>query len=376
MKILQVLPALQGGGVERGTLEIANALIKSGHESWVVSGGGQLVPRLQRQGSTHVQWALGRKSPLSLRHVSRLRGWLAKEGFDIVHLRSRMPAWLVWLAWRGLPPRDRPRLVTTVHGLHSVSRYSAIVTCGERVIVVSSSVRRYVTDNYPDCDPGRLRLVYRGINPAQFPPGYVPPEHWLRRWYRQYPQLLEHDVITLPGRLTRLKNHADFLHTLAALRARGRSVKGLIVGDEDPKRRAYAREIHRIAADLGLTDHVHFTGHRNDMREIYAVSDVVLSLSSRPEAFGRTVLEPLSLSVPVVAYDHGGVGEILQALFPEGAVPCGNIAGVIDTVDSALQQALPAPRPNTTFLLSRMCEDTLAVYRELLQDRSPAAHVQ
>lgn len=367
MKVLQVLPALNGGGVERGTLEVANALVKAGHESWVVSGGGQLVSRLQRQGSTHVLWSLGRKSPLTLLHVPGLRRWLARERFDIVHLRSRMPAWLVWLAWRGMPASRRPHLVTTVHGLHSVSRYSAIVTRGERVIVVSEAVRRYIADNYPECDPRKVRLVYRGINPAQFPPGYRPPEHWLRRWYRQYPQLLEHDVITLPGRLTRLKNHADFLHILAGLRAQGRGVKGLIVGDEDPGHKGYAREIHSLAAEMGLSEHVLFTGQRNDMREIYAMSDAVLSLSARPESFGRTVLEPLSMQVPVVAYDHGGVGEILRVLFPEGAVSCGDTSAAIDRVGAALQGALPKPRPNTTFLLSRMCSETLAVYQELLE---------
>lgn len=373
MKVLQVLPALNSGGVERGTLEMGAALVKAGHESWVISGGGQLVSRLERQGSTHVQWSLGNKSPFSLLQVPRLRRWLARQRFDIVHLRSRMPAWLVWLAWRGMPSATRPRLVTTVHGLHSVNRYSAIVTCGERVIVVSEAVRRYVTENYPDCDPAKLRLVYRGINPAQFPAGYRPPEHWLRRWYRQYPQLLEHDVITLPGRLTRLKNHTDFLRILAGLRARGRSVKGLIVGDEDPGHRAYAREIHGLATDMGLSDHLLFTGQRNDIREIYAMSNVVLSLSNRPESFGRTVLEPLSMQVPVVAYDHGGVGEIMQALFPEGAVPCGATEEAVEKVDAALRQALPPPRANTTFLLSRMCEDTLAVYRELLETQHGSA---
>lgn len=373
MKVLQVLPALNSGGVERGTLEMGAALVRAGHESWVISDGGQLVSRLERQGSTHVRWSLGNKSPLSLLQVPRLRRWLAQQRFDIVHLRSRMPAWLVWLAWRGMPAATRPHLVTTVHGLHSVSRYSAIVTCGERVIVVSESVQRYVTENYPECDPAKLRLVYRGINPAQFPPGYRPPEHWLRRWYRQYPQLLEHDVITLPGRLTRLKNHADFLRIIAGLHTRGRSVKGLIVGDEDPRHRAYAREIHGLVTDMGLSDHVLFTGQRNDMREIYAMSNVVLSLSNRPESFGRTVLEPLSMQVPVVAYDHGGVGEIMQVLFPEGAVPCGATEMAVDRVDAALQQTLPPPRANTTFLLSRMCEDTLAVYHELLENPGVSA---
>ena len=366
MKVLQVLPALNGGGVERGTLEMGRALVQAGHESWVVSGGGQLVSRLQRQGSRHVAWRLGRKSPLSLLQVPRLRRWLQRERFDIVHLRSRMPGWLVWLAVRGMSAKTRPHLVTTVHGLHSVSRYSAIVTCGERVIVVSDAVRRYVLENYPQCDPQKLRLVHRGIDPAQFPPDYRPPENWLRRWYGQYPQLLEHDVLALPGRLTRLKNHADFLRIIADLLAQGFRVKGLIVGDEDPRRKGYAREIQDRVAAMGLSEHVLFTGQRDDIREIYAISSVVLSLSSRPESFGRTVLEPLSMRVPVVAYSHGGVDEIMQSLFHEGAVSPGDVETATARVAAALQKKLPPPRPNTTFLLSRMCADTLAVYGELL----------
>jgi glycosyltransferase involved in cell wall biosynthesis len=372
VKVLQVLPALDSGGVERGTLELGDALIAAGHESWVASAGGQLVSRLQRRGSTHVRWRLGRKSPLTLLQVPRLRRWLARERFDIVHLRSRMPAWCVWLAWRGMDPATRPRLVSTVHGLHSVSRYSRIVTCGERVIVVSESVRDYVLENYPDCPAQRLRLIYRGINPLQFPADYSPPEHWLRRWYAQYPQLLENAVITLPGRLTRLKNHADFLHILARLRERGLAVKGLVVGGEDPRRRAYAREIHAMTSALGLDSHLVFTGQRNDMREIYAVSSAVLSLSSRPESFGRTVLEPLSMKIPVVAYDHGGVGEILRELYPEGAAPLGDIERATDQVQAALEQRLPRPRDNHTFLLSRMCGETLALYRELLDSEREA----
>jgi glycosyltransferase involved in cell wall biosynthesis len=174
MKVLQVLPALDSGGVERGTLEIARALVAADHESWVVSAGGRLVSRLRRQGSQHIEWDLGRKNPLTLRHVPALRRWLRESAFDVVHLRSRMPAWLVWLAWRGMDPATRPRLVSTVHGLHSVSRYSAIVTCGERVIVVSDAVRRYVLDKLPTVRraktaPDSSRYRSRGL-PARLPP--------------------------------------------------------------------------------------------------------------------------------------------------------------------------------------------------------------
>lgn len=366
MKVLQVLPALDSGGVERGTLEIARALVAAGHESWVLSAGGQQVSRLERAGSQHKTWALGGKSPLTLRHVRPLRRWLAAERFDILHLRSRMPGWISWLAWRGMNPQTRPRLVTTVHGLHSVSRYSEIVTCGERVIVVSEAVRRYVQENYPRCPDDKLRLIYRGIDPREFPRGHRPGEQWLADWYQRYPQLLERRVITLAGRLTRLKGHRDFFAILRDLRQRGHDVHGLVVGAEDPKRKAYAEGLHQELSASDLAPHVTFTGHRADLRDIYAVSDAVVSLSTQPESFGRTVLEPLAQGTPVVGYAHGGVAEILEALFPSGAVPVGDQPAAAERLAEILAGDAPAPRDNTQFLLSRMCDETLKVYRELL----------
>jgi glycosyltransferase involved in cell wall biosynthesis len=366
MKVLQVLPALDSGGVERGTLEIAAALVAAGHESVVLSAGGRLVEELQRDGSRHQHWDLGKKSPLTLLQIRAVRRWLRQESFDIIHLRSRMPAWIMWLAWRRLDPDTRPRLVTTVHGLHSVSRYSAIVTCGERIIAVSESVRAYILENYPQADAGRIRVVYRGIDPLRFPSGYQAPAEWQDAWRRQYPQLVDHQVITLPGRMTRLKGHHDFLLLISRLKAQGLPVRGLVVGGEDPKRTAYAKEIYRQAAQLGLDKDVVFTGHRVDIREIYTVSDVVLSLSNKPESFGRTVLEPLSMGVPVVGYAHGGVGEILEALFPPGAVPLGDLDGVQRQVVAALEMPPGTVRPNRQFLLAEMKAATLAVYRELL----------
>jgi glycosyltransferase involved in cell wall biosynthesis len=366
VKVLQVLPALDSGGVERGSLEIARALVAAGHESWVMSAGGRQVSRLERDGSRHQRWALGRKSPLTLLQVRPLRRWLTAQHFDVMHLRSRMPGWISWLAWRGMDPATRPRLVTTVHGLHSVSRYSEIVTCGERVIVVSEAVRRYVLDNYPRCAPDRLRLIYRGIDPREFPRGHRPHENWLRGWYQAYPQLLERRILTLAGRLTRLKGHRDFFAIVADLRRRGFDVHGLVVGAEDPKRQAYAEGLYRELAQGDLAGQVTFTGHRSDLRDIYAVSDVVLSLSTQPESFGRTVLEPLAEGTPVVGYAHGGVAEILQTLFPEGAVAVGDRGAAADRIAEVLQGQTPAPRDNRKFLLSRMREETLAVYRELL----------
>lgn len=367
MKVLQVLPALDSGGVERGTLELAKALITAGHSSTVLSAGGRLVSRLRMQGSEHKEWALGNKSPLSLRHVRPLRRWLQDQDFDIVHLRSRMPAWICWLAWRGMNPDTRPRLVSTVHGLHSVSRYSEIVTCGERVIVVSEAVKNYVLEHYPRCPSSKLRLIYRGINPREFPRGHKPAEDWLSEWYRAFPHLLDQRVLTLAGRLTRLKGHRDFILLIAKLNQSKHAVHGLIVGGEDPKRQAYAQELYDLVETEGLQRRITFAGHRNDLRDIYAVSDIVLSLSTQPESFGRTVLEPLAEERPVVAYAHGGVEEILQELYPRGAVPVGDVDAAAARIAEILKGQYAPPRPNTRFLLDNMARETLALYTEVLE---------
>jgi glycosyltransferase involved in cell wall biosynthesis len=366
MKVVQVLPALDGGGVEKGTLEIAKGLVESGHQSIVLSAGGRMTAQLEAEGSQHITWDLGKKSPLTFRHVWALRRWLKREKPDILHLRSRMPAWVCWFAWRGLPESARPRLVTTVHGLYSVSRYSEIMCRGERVIAVSNTVRNYIHENYPQTDMGRVRLVYRGIDPDDFPLDYSPTEDWISRWYRTYPQLKGKRVLTLPGRLTRLKGHHDFIDLIKKLRDAGQEVQGLIVGGEDPKRKAYAQEIRERIAQENLGDRLRLTGARPDIREIFAVSDLVLSLSNKPESFGRTVVEALSMGVPVIGYDHGGVGEVLAQLYPQGRVALGDPESLYRTVTESLGSA-QSPLPNDRFLLREMVTQTLDCYQELLQ---------
>lgn len=364
MKVVQLLPALEGGGVEKGTLEVARCLVEQGHESIVISAGGRLVEQLERDGSRHLSWDLGRKSPWTLRNIWALRRWLQQEQPDILHLRSRMPAWVAWHAWKGMPETDRPHLVTTVHGLYSVSGYSGIMCRGERVIAVSKTVEEYIRANYPQTDMSRVRRIYRGIDPLEFPHGYQPADAWLADWNQNYPGLSGKQVLTLPGRLTRLKGHNDFIDLILALKESGMPVHGLIVGGEDPKRQAYAQEIRQRIADLGLAGDITLTGVRDDIRDIYAISSLVLSLSTKPESFGRTVAEALSLGVPVAGYAHGGVGEILAALYPQGAVPLGDKDALAGTVKTLLSDG-ERPAGNTVFLQRAMLDETLAVYREL-----------
>lgn len=369
--VLQMLPALHSGGVERGTLEVARHLVHNGHRSLVMSAGGRLVEQLQREGSEHIHWQIGKKTPWTLRLIWQLRRLLRDEKVDILHVRSRMPGWLAYLAWKGLDPATRPHLVTTVHGLYSVSRYSAVMMQGERIIAVSESVRRYILNNYPSTDAGRIVLIPRGVDPAEFPHGYQPSADWLMPWNSQYPQLQGQRVLTLPGRLTRLKGHEDLIELIRRLKARGLPVHGLIVGGEDPKRLRYAEEIRRKVAENGLAGDITFTGHRSDLREIMAVSDIVFSLSSKPESFGRTTLEALSLGVPVIGYHHGGVGDILQAANAHGAVPLGDMERLVDEVIHTLGEHTEVSAP-ANLTLDAMLGSTLGVYSSLMSGKNGA----
>lgn len=387
LTVVQLLPALNAGGVERGTLEIAAALVAAGHRSVVVSTGGRLVEELEAMGAEHITLPVAAKRPWTLFGVQRLRRVLEALKADIVHARSRVPAWLTYLAWRGMPTDTRPRFVTTVHGFYSVNRYSAVMTKGERVIAVSDSIRAYVAEHYR-VEMSKVVTIYRGIDREAYPFGFVPDDAWLRDWHNeevmsdpgqlpeptpapeqtglaQTPRPDESvPLITLPGRLTRLKGHETFIDLLAELQRRGIAAHGLIVGGEDAKRLPYARALYERAANVPVT----FLGHRQDLREIMAQSKVVLSLSTQAESFGRTVLEALSLGRPVIGFDHGGVGEILTKLYPHGRIPVtSDLNALADKVASFIADA-PVVPTHTQFTLQTMQSRTLTLYQDLAQD--------
>lgn len=366
MKVVQILPALNAGGVERGTLEIAARLVKEGHESIVISDGGRLVPDLEKAGSRHVAMPVHRKSLATLLQVAPMRRFLTKERPDIIHIRSRVPGWVTWLAWRGMDPATRPRLVSTVHGFYSVNRYSAIMTKGERVIAVSDSIREYILDSYPQTPVERIRVIPRGIEPGNYGVDFKPAAEWLEKWHAENHSLAGKIVFLLPGRITRLKGHEDFFGLIATLKQEGLPVHGLVVGDTHEKKRAYMDELRASVASQGIAGDVTFTGHRSDIREIMAVTDIVFALSQQPESFGRTVLEAMALGKAVVGYDCGGVGELLAGLFPEGKVPLGDKARLAE-VTRAVIQSRPLPKPvGEPFTLEAMCGSTLALYQDLL----------
>ncbi|MDP4648201.1 MAG: glycosyltransferase, partial [Akkermansiaceae bacterium] len=231
MKVLQILPELNSGGVERGTLEVADFLVKHGHEALVVSGGGRQVGDLEALGAKHIKMPVHKKSMGSLFQVKRFRKLLEDEKPDILHIRSRVPGWIAYLAWKKMDPSTRPRLVSTVHGFYSVNKYSAVMTKGERVIGVSESIRDYIVWNYPRTDARKISVIHRGVSAREFPFGYEAPPEWRAEWNSLHPRLSGKRLLLLSGRITRWKGQIDFIRVVAGLKAKGSDIHGLIVGE-------------------------------------------------------------------------------------------------------------------------------------------------
>ena len=380
LTVVQLLPALHSGGVERSTLEIADALVRAGHRAIVVSAGGRLVPQLEAGGAEHVALDIGRKSLSTFRHIRPLRALFAQTGADIVHARSRLPAWIGRLALRGVPAQARPHFMTTVHGLNSPSRYSAIMTRGERVICVSDTVRAYVLRHYPATDPATLRTIPRGIDPTAFPPAPRPDPAARVRIAALHPALAgDGPLLLLPGRGTRLKGHADALALLGALRANGLDARLWMPGAREPGREQYIADLEAEAARGGFAQALAITPPTAAIAEAYAASDLVLQVSRKPEAFGRTVIEALSVGRPVLGWAHGGVGELLRELLPAGAVAPFDADALHRAAHALLAQSseaaggitfsdgMPATMPASLqrYSLEAMQAATLACYDEL-----------
>lgn len=381
LTVVQLLPALHSGGVERSTLEIADALVRAGHRAIVVSAGGRLVPQLEASGAEHIALDIGRKSPLTFLHIRRLRALFTQCDADIVHARSRLPAWIGWWALRGLPAARRPRFVTTVHGLNSPSRYSAIMARGEQVICVSDTVRGYVLEHYPSTDSTKLRVIPRGIDPAAFPRAPWPDRDARARIAALHPALGgDGPLLLLPGRGTRLKGHADALALLAALRGDGIDARLWMPGAREPGREQYIIDLEADAARGGFAHALAITPPTHAIAEAYAASDLVLQVSRKPESFGRTVIEALSCGRPVVGWAHGGVGELLRELLPAGAVAPFDADALHRAARSLLVQGaamlfdgMPVTMPTLLrrYSLEAMQAATLDGYQALIRERNP-----
>ncbi len=374
LTVMQLLPELDVGGVERGTVEIAAALVGNGHRAIVVSAGGRLVGELAALGAVHETLAIGRKHVRTLGCIRPLRELMVKHHVDIVHARSRLPAWIGALAIRGLPAAHRPAWLTTVHGPYTVNRYSRIMTSGERVIAISEFIRAYITDNYPHVAARRIRVIPRGIDRAHYPNGYTPDAAWRAAFFAQYPELEGRRLLVAPGRLTRWKGQEEFVHMIARLVREGHEVHGLLAGGDGGRGR-FVADLRTLIAAQDLQAHVTLLGNRRDLREILALADIAYSLTIEPEAFGRTTAEALSVGTPVIGYAHGGTAEILRDVLPAGLVALRDVAAAAATTARFLAEP-PIVRHEHPYTLARMQEATLAVYAELASERAGAQFAQ
>lgn len=361
LKVIQFVPELNSGGVERGTLEVGKYLSRQGHQSIVVSNGGRMVEQLIREGSRHIKIPVHKKNPISLSQVPRLRKFFLQEKPDIVHARSRIPAWLCYLTLLLINKKQRPSFVTTVHGFYSVNAYSKVMTLGDHVICVSKSICEYVVRNFPQTPAAKLSVIHRGIKSCDYHFGYKPQQAWLNKWNKDFPKTVKRKMLILPGRITRLKGHKKFLEIIDNL---GDEYYGLIIGHVDKKKNGYLNELQAVATQMGVMERILFLGHREDLKNIFAISHCVFSLSTKPESFGRTVLEALSIGVPVIGYDIGGVGEILHELFPEGKVPKDDHLSAVECVKRWEKHPIK-PKVNNSFNLEEMLLKTLKIYTRL-----------
>ncbi len=368
--ILQVLPALVSGGVERGTIEIAEAIVGAGWRALVASAGGPLVAELERVGGRHVTLPLDTKSPIGIwRNAGALADLVRAEEVAILHARSRGPAWSALLAAR----RTGARLVTTYHGDYSEGLpgkrlYNSVMVRGERVIAVSRHIAEVIGTRYP-VPPERLRIIPRGVDVRAFDPAAVPPEAVtaLREAW-QVPAGAP--LLLLPGRLSRTKGHAVLIEALARL---GGNAVAVLIGGGGQE--GYRAELRALAARLGLADRVRIEGHVSAMPAALLAADVVVQASAEREAFGRTVVEAQAMGRPVVATNLGGLRESIRHGETGWLVPPGDPAALAQAIGTVL--AMPedrradfARRVRDSVMGDRttaaMQEATLAVYRELL----------
>ncbi len=367
--ILQVLPALVSGGVERGTIDIAKTIKEAGYESLVVSSGGPMVGQLAIAGIKHINLPLKSKNPLVILLNSwRLKRIIKKYSVDIVHARSRAPAWSAYLATRKNP---KCHFITTWHGVYSFKSkmkncYNKVMAKGEKVIAVSDFIKEHIVDNY-EVNPDKIKVIHRGVDLKKFTKEKVNTERLsLVAGYL----FMDHDrpVILLPARITQWKGHLFLLDALALIK--DLPFFCLFVGKADAHNN-YNKKIREKIAELELEKQVLISDQLSDMPALYSLSDIVVSASIRPEAFGRVVTEAQAMERLVVATKHGGACETVIDKKTGFLVEPDNIEEMAKVLRKMLEIApeerakiVAAARENIVknFSLEKMQKETLEVY--------------
>ena len=370
--ILQVLPALRSGGVERGTLEIAEAQIAAGFRAIVASAGGEMVPALEALGAKHITLPLTAKTPWAIwRNAAALAALARAEGVALVHARSRAPAWSALIAARrlGLP------FVTTYHGAYNEGfpgkrLYNSVMARGDRVIAISHFIADLIRARHGVAE-SRLRVIPRGVDPRRFDPALVSPAR-LAALRAAWGVAEGQPIIMLPARVTRWKGQMVLVEAMAQLPG---DALALLVGDA-AERPAFQAELQARIAGLGLQDRVRLVGHATDMPAALMLADVVVHASTDAEAFGRTVIEAQAMARPVIASDLGAPRETVAEGITGWRTPPGDAAALAAALSRALamtdsERAALGARARAAVLsgytTAAMQAATMATYRELLR---------
>lgn len=309
VSILQVLPGLESGGVERGTIEMVDAINKAGMKPYVASCGGSLVPMVGRHGGTHITLPLYSKNPFIIwRNAKKLAGLIKQHNISLVHARSRAPAWSAYLACKWT---NRP-FVTTFHGVYNLQgfmkqRYNSVMARGKRVIAVSQFVREHILENY-NVTPEQVIRIDRGVDFKLFTHDRIVPDRMAqltKEW--RIPDDAK-NIILVPGRITRIKGQMLVLRALTRLKETDFICVflGNAAGHEQ-----YVKELQQFITENELEGKIRMVPHTPYMAEAYALSDVVLMPSLKPESFGRVAVEAQAMGKLVIASDHGGARETI-----------------------------------------------------------------
>jgi glycosyltransferase involved in cell wall biosynthesis len=377
--VLQVIPALVSGGAERGTVDVAAALVGSGWAAHVASAGGPMEHQLRRAGAHHVTLPLASKNPLVMRrNVGALVEVIRRHKIDIVHARSRAPAWSAWAAARA----TGRHFVTTFHNAYDTDLplkryYNSIMAKGERVIAISQFVGDHVAEVY-GVGADRLRVIPRGVDLAAFDPRRVGGER-IAALAEAWRVPVDRRVVMLPGRLTRWKGGLDLIAAISKL---GRDdLCCLLVGAE--QRRGFRHELEAAIERQVSGAMFRIIENCLDMPAAYALADVVVSASTDPEGFGRVIVEAQAMGRPVVATEHGGARETIAPGATGWLARPGDPAALAAAIGEALaltpaERATLAARARayvatSGYTCAAMCARTIDVYEELLFPATAAA---
>jgi glycosyltransferase involved in cell wall biosynthesis len=373
---MQILPSLVTGGVERGAIDVTQALTAAGWRAIVVSSGGPMMHEVERAGGLHIQFPAESKNPITAyRNIGRLVRLIKKHKVDILHARSRVPAWSALRAAR----KTGTKFITTFHGNYNAGNplkkfYNSVMARGDLVIAISQFIGDQVCDRY-GVPAEKVRIVPRGADTKFFDPAAVSPERVIQlseAW--RVPD--DATVVMLPGRLTRWKGHKVMLEALSRLESR-EGLRCIMVGS-DQGREAYVKELQEDIVRLGLESVVHLPGDCRDMPAAFMLADLVVSASTDAEAFGRVIVEAQAMGRPIIATDHGAARETVThgengwLVTPNDASALVNVmreALSIDTEtrDIIARRGIANVRENYTKDL--MGERTMTVYQEILSDQ-------